>query len=63
MLARLVGGTGCFFSGLGVHALAIVPELKYTLVVRFDADGEFAFPDRAGNLKIYQMIAAARTQK
>ena len=63
MLARLVGGTGYFFSGLGVHALAIVPELKYVLVVRFDTDDEFTFPDRAGNLKMYQMIAGARTQK
>lgn len=62
-LAKLMGGTGYFFSGLGVHSLAIIPELKYVLVIRLDTDKDFAFPDRAGNLKMYQMITASRIKK
>jgi len=62
-LAKLVGGTGYFFSGLGVHSLAIIPELKYVLVVRMDTDKDFTFPDPAGNLKMYQMITEARIKK
>jgi CubicO group peptidase (beta-lactamase class C family) len=62
-LAKLIGGSGYFFSGLGVHSLAIIPELKYVLVIRMDTEKDFDFPDRGGNLKMYQMIAASRIKK
>lgn len=62
-LAKLVGGSGYFFSGLGVHSLVIIPELKYVLVIRMDTEKDFAFPDRRGNLKMYQMITEARIKK
>ncbi len=62
-LAKLVGGTGYFFSGYGVHSLAIIPELKYVLVIRMDTEKEVTFPDSSGNLKMYLMIEGSRIKK
>ena len=63
ILSQLFGYPGYFFSGLGVHDLAIVPESKYVLVLRMDTDDDFDFPDRAENGKLFQLISDARPKQ
>ena len=55
------GGTGFFFSGVGVHVLTIIPELKLVLVLRMDTDRKWAHPPRQDNARLFSMITAART--
>jgi len=61
MLSKLLGGTGLFFSGIGVHNLAIIGELKLVLVLRYDTDGDWTPPAPGTGGKLYAMINAART--
>jgi CubicO group peptidase (beta-lactamase class C family) len=60
VLSRLLGGTGLFFSGIGVHNLAIIDDLGLVLVLRFDTDGEWTPPPAGSSGKLYTMINAAR---
>ncbi len=63
MLSKLLGGTGLFFSGIGVHNLAIIDELKLVLVLRYDTDGDWEPPAAGTSGKLYSMINAARIRK
>ena len=60
-LSEIFGYPGYFFSGMGVHALAVFPESNYVFVLRMDTDDSFTIPDRAENGKMYQMISDSRT--
>jgi hypothetical protein len=60
MLSRVLGGTGLFFSGIGVHSLAIIEESKLVLVLRYDTDGAWTPPAAGTGGKLYAMINAAR---
>jgi CubicO group peptidase (beta-lactamase class C family) len=62
-MARLLGGPGLFFSGIGVHSLAVIPELKLVLVVRMDTDGDWTPPAPGTGGKLYSMITGARITK
>jgi CubicO group peptidase (beta-lactamase class C family) len=62
-LANLMGGSGIFFSGIGVHSLVVMPELKLVLVVRMDTDGDWTTPAPGTGGKLYSMISGARMSK
>jgi len=59
-MARLMGGSGIFFSGIGVHILAITPALKTVLVVRMDTDGNWTPPAPGTGGKLYTMIYGSK---
>ncbi len=59
-LAQLMGGSGIFFSGVGVHSLAIFPESKVVLVVRMDTDGDWTPPAPGSGGKLYAMISGSQ---
>ncbi len=59
-MAKLLGGAGIFFSGIGVHSLAVIPELKLVLVLRMDTDGDWTPPAPGTGGKLYSMITGAR---
>jgi CubicO group peptidase (beta-lactamase class C family) len=46
--AQLVGASGYYHTGIGVHIVIILPELKLVLVERYDTDGEWTDPGDAG---------------
>jgi hypothetical protein len=48
LLAELVGYPGFFHTGIGVHALVIVPDLDLVIVQRYDTDGEWTDPGEVG---------------
>jgi CubicO group peptidase (beta-lactamase class C family) len=48
MMAEMVGYTGYFHTGVGVHALIIVPDLELVIVQRYDTDGEWTDPGEIG---------------
>jgi CubicO group peptidase (beta-lactamase class C family) len=60
LLARLMGGSGLFFSGMGVHSLTIMPELKVVQVIRMDTDGDWTPPAPGEGGKLYSMISGSR---
>ncbi len=60
VLSRLLGGTGLFFSGIGVHNVVILDEPPLVLVLRFDTDGDWTAPPPGTSGKLYQMISSAR---
>jgi CubicO group peptidase (beta-lactamase class C family) len=60
VLSKLLGGTGLFFSGIGVHDLAIIDDLDLVLVLRFDTDGDWTPPPPGTSGKLFSMISAAR---
>jgi CubicO group peptidase (beta-lactamase class C family) len=47
-LAQLVGTTGYYHTGVGVHALIVLPELKLVIVERVNTDGAWVDPGDAG---------------
>jgi len=55
-MADLIGAPGYFHTGVGVHVLIVVPELKLVLVQRFDTDGEWTDPGDVGMLLGLQLI-------
>ena len=57
--ALTVGFSGYFHTGVGVHSLVIVPELKLVLVQRYDTDGDWTDPGDVG-FEIGRMIVNAR---
>lgn len=63
MMSKLLGGTGLFFSGIGVHNLAIIEQPKLVLVLRYDTDGDWTPPPAGTSGKLYAMINAARIGK
>lgn len=63
MLSKLLGGTGLFFSGLGVQNLAIIDDLGLVLVLRFDTEGDWTPPPAGTSGKLYTMINAARIRE
>ena len=60
MIGQMMGGHDMYFhTGLGVHVLAVIPDLNLVLVNRFDTDQPIADPgDDIGNL--IAMILNAR---
>ena len=63
LLEKLMGGTGIFFSGAGVHNLAIIQDLGLVMVLRFDTDGEWTPPPSGASGKLYTMITNARIRE
>lgn len=59
LVADMVGYAGYYHTGIGVHVLAIVPELKLVVVERFDTDGEWVDPGDVG-MELGLMIINAR---
>jgi CubicO group peptidase (beta-lactamase class C family) len=58
-LAQLVGTTGYYHTGVGVHALIVLPELKLVIVERVNTDGAWVDPGDAG-LQLGLMIINGR---
>ncbi|MFC2088565.1 serine hydrolase domain-containing protein [Calditrichota bacterium] len=58
-LAQITGFSGYFHTGIGVHALIIIPELKLVIVERYDTDGNWTDPGEVG-MEIGIMIINAR---
>jgi CubicO group peptidase (beta-lactamase class C family) len=63
IMSKLLGGSGLFFSGIGVHSVVIINELKLVLVLRFDTDGDWTPPAAGTSGKLYAMINAARIRE
>jgi CubicO group peptidase (beta-lactamase class C family) len=57
--AQLSGSAGYYHTGIGVHALIILPELKLVIVERYDTDGSWTDPGDAG-LELGLQIIKAR---
>jgi len=58
-VADMVGCRGYYHTGVGIHALAIIPELKLVIVERFDTDGDWIDPGEVG-IELGMMIINAR---
>jgi hypothetical protein len=58
LIAEMVGYSGYFHTGVGIHSLVIIPELKLVIVERFDTDGEWVDPDVG--MELGMMIINAR---
>ncbi len=48
-MAEALGGSGYFHTGLGVHSLVVMPELKLVIVMRMDTDGPWQDPGVEGD--------------
>jgi len=59
VLHKMLGGTGLFFSGIGVHHLVIVDDLDLVFILRYDTDGAWAQPPRESTRKLYELLAEA----
>lgn len=46
--AQLIGASGFYHTGVGVHIVIVLPELKLVLVERYDTDGTWTDPGEAG---------------
>ena len=58
-LGQMIGYSGYFHTGAGVHALVIIPDLKLVLVERLDTDQDWEDPGDAG-LELGLMIIDSR---
>ncbi len=58
---QLIGAPGFYHTGVGVHIVIIIPELKLVLVERYDTDGAWTDPGEAG-LQLGLMIINSRIQ-
>jgi CubicO group peptidase (beta-lactamase class C family) len=47
-IEQLVGTSGFYHTGIGVHIVIVLPELKLVIVQRYDTDGEWTDPGEAG---------------
>jgi CubicO group peptidase (beta-lactamase class C family) len=56
---QLIGSSGYFHTGVGVHIVLILPEQKLVIVQRYDTDGEWVDPGNAG-MELGLMIINAR---
>lgn len=45
---QLIGSSGYFHTGIGVHVVLIFPELKLVIIERYDTDGVWTDPGDAG---------------
>jgi CubicO group peptidase (beta-lactamase class C family) len=61
IVEELVGYSGYYHTGVGVHALIIIPDLKLVIVQRYDTDGEWTDPGEIG-LQIGVQIINARQE-
>jgi len=59
LMAEMVGSPGYYHTGVGVHALVILPKLKLVIVERFDTDGDWIDPGEVG-MELCIMIINAR---
>lgn len=57
--AEILGSKGYYHTGVGVHALIVLPPLRLVIVERFDTDGAWVDPGDAG-LQLGLMILDAR---
>jgi CubicO group peptidase (beta-lactamase class C family) len=56
-------GTGAFYhTGVGIHTLAVAPELKLVYVYRYNTEGEYKDPGDA-TIQLVSMIMNARLSK
>jgi CubicO group peptidase (beta-lactamase class C family) len=56
----IFNGTGGYYhTGVGIHTLAVLPELKMVYIYRYDTDGEFQDPGEA-TIQLVSMIMNAR---
>jgi CubicO group peptidase (beta-lactamase class C family) len=59
----LFDGKGAFYhTGVGIHTLSVLPELKLIYIYRYDTDGEFKDPGDA-TIQLVSMIMNARLPK
>jgi len=58
---QLIGASGFYHTGVGVHIVIIIPALKLVLVERYDTDGTWTDPGDAG-LQLGLMIINSRIQ-
>ncbi len=58
VFAENMGCSGYFHTGVGIHALVIIPELELVVVQRFDTDGEWTDPGDASLTLAYMIIHA-----
>lgn len=58
-LAQTIGSPGFYHTGLGVHIVVVLPELKLVIVERYDTDGEWTDPGDAG-MELGLMIINSR---
>ena len=56
---QLIGSSGYYHTGIGVHAVIILPELKLVIVQRYDTEGVWTDPGDAG-MDLGLMIIDAR---
>ena len=56
---QLIGASGFYHTGVGVHIVIILPELKLVLVERYDTDGAWTDPGDAG-MELGLMIINAK---
>jgi CubicO group peptidase (beta-lactamase class C family) len=56
---QLIGSPGYYHTGVGVHIVSILPELKLVIVERYDTDGAWTDPGDAG-MELGLMIVNAR---
>lgn len=59
MLNNMIGYTGFYHTGVGIHALIVIPELKLVIVERYDTDGYYTNPGEKG-LEIGMAIINAK---
>lgn len=57
--AQMIGASGFYHTGVGVHIVIVLPELKLVLVERYDTDGSWTDPGDAG-MELGLMIINAR---
>ncbi|MEN6370089.1 MAG: serine hydrolase [Thermotogota bacterium] len=56
--AQALGASAYLHTGLGVHSLVIVPELKLVVVMRFDTDGAWEDPGAEGDALPFLLMSA-----
>jgi len=61
-MADMVGAPGFYHTGVGIHAMIVVPGLKLVLVQRYDTDGEWEDPGDIG-MQIGFMIINSRIEE
>jgi CubicO group peptidase (beta-lactamase class C family) len=59
MLADMFGGAGFYHTGVGVHALVVIPELDLVIVQRYNTDGSWEDPGDIG-MEMGLMVVNAR---
>ncbi len=58
------GGKGGFYhTGVGIHALAVIPDLKLVYIYRYDTDSEFVDDPGDATIQLVQMIMNAKIAK